>query len=132
MLENKTERINIRCTTNEKEAIKKAATETGIDNISEYLVLSALTLGFKDREAIIMLKKARSLILSLWDKDVGQALNIERMPHMPGLEKERIITEIVSEGKECESLINDITKYLQSVELPLDISPGNGSQTNDE
>lgn len=115
MKDNRTERINIRCTKAEKEGIKAAAEEMGMVSMSEYMVLSALTLGFKDRKAQALLKEARAFLIRLIDSDRAKVMDIQELPDMPGLTKEdkgEMISELRAEMGRCDWLIDQIDDYI--------------------
>lgn len=63
MKDRATERITLRCTPNQKEAIEKAAKGMGL-SISEYLLMAALT-DFTDIKAIKLISEAQEAIEKL-------------------------------------------------------------------
>lgn len=111
----KCERINIRCSTKEKEEIKIAMREPGFDNISEYLIHSALFLGYKDQNARELLRQARPFLIKLINLCADKAINIEAIPEMPGLtrkDKDEAISELRAEVGRCDYLIDQIDDYI--------------------
>lgn len=111
----KSERINIRCSTKEKEEIKNAMKESGFDNISEYLIHSALFLGYKDRKAQILLKQARPFLIKLMESDRTKAIAIQGLPEMAGFTQENrveAISELRAEIGRCDYLIDQIDDYI--------------------